>query len=139
MVFETSFRVRLAQVDSAGVVYFSRIYEYCHEAFEDLLIAGGLPLEGLLVEAGWGMPLVHTEADYHRPLRLGEALKVEVRVSEYTARRVSFGFQIIDSDGVVRARAKHVHAAVSMSDFKPREVPSAFLDALKRLDLIAQD
>lgn len=139
MAYEYRIRVRFSEVDLAGVVYFSRIYEYCHAAFEDLLRAAQMPLEGLLHSVGWGMPLVHTEADYHRPLRLGEELTITVTVPEHTDRRVTFAFVISDDQGKVRARAKHVHACVGMEDFRPREVPSEFLDGLVRLNLIAQD
>lgn len=138
VAFEYRMRVRFSDVDLAGVVYFSRIYEYCHAAFEELLRAAEMPLEGLLGKVGWGMPLVHTEADYHRPLRLGEVLVIEVTVPEVSERRVTFAFQIKDETGKVRARAKHVHACVGMEDFRPRAVPSLFLEGLARLDLIDQ-
>ena len=138
VAFQYPFRVRFSEVDQAGVVYFSRIYEYCHAAFEELLRAAGMPLEGMLHTVGWGMPLVHTEADYHRPLRLGEELRVEVEVIQPSARRVLFGFKIVDTQGKVRARARHEHACVGMDDFKPRDVPSVFLDGLARAGLIDQ-
>ena len=120
VAFETTLRVRFSDVDAAGVVYFSRIYEYCHAAFEDMLRAAQMPLEGLLHATGWGMPLVHSEADYHRPLRLGECLQVEVEVEKCTDRRVTFSFRIVDEQGQVRARASHEHACVGMEDFRPR-------------------
>lgn len=138
MAFLVRRRVRFSEVDLAGVVYFSRIYEYCHGAFEEMLRAAEIPLEGLLHAVGWGMPLVHTEADYHRPLRLGEELTIEVTVPQHTERRVTFGFRIMDDQGKVRVRARHVHACVGMDDFRPREVPSVFFDALARLELIDQ-
>ena len=137
--FQYRIRVRFSEVDQAGVAYFSRIYEYCHRAFEELLRAADMPLEGLLHQVGWGLPLVHTEADYHRPLRLGDAISIEVTVLEQTDRRISFGFRVLGEDGQVRARVKHVHACVGMEDFRPRELPSAFLDGLARLDLLDQD
>jgi len=139
VAFEYRTRVRFADVDHAGVVYFSRIYEYCHAAFEEMLRAADLPLEGLLGKVGWGMPLVHSEADYHRPLRLGEEITIEVAVSERTERRVSFAFRVLDEEGQMRARAKHVHACVGMADFRPRALPSVFLECLAKLDLIEQD
>jgi len=138
VAFEYAFRVRFSDVDAAGVVYFSRIYEYCHAAFEELLRAAEMPLETLLHNTGWGLPLIHTEADYHRPLRLGEALRIEVEVVSLTDRRVVFGFRILDAENKVRARARCEHACVNMEDFRPRTVPSAFVDGLDRLGLTPQ-
>lgn len=138
MAFESTHRVRFSDVDAAGVVYFSRIHEYCHAAFEDLLRAAEIPLESLLHKTGWGLPLVHSEADYHRPLRLGESLTIQIEVPERTDRRVIFAFRIVDQEGRVRVRARHEHACVGMEDFRPRKVPSVFLAGLARLGLIDQ-
>ena len=69
-VYETT--IRFAQVDPAKVVYFARVYEMAHEAFEELMGSLGFPVGPLFEESEWGMPLVHTEATYRRPWRLGE-------------------------------------------------------------------
>ena len=34
--FVTQLQVRFGDVDPAGIVYFPKIYDYIHEAFEDL-------------------------------------------------------------------------------------------------------
>ena len=41
-VYETT--IRFAQVDPAQVVYFARVYEMAHEAFEELMDSLGFPV-----------------------------------------------------------------------------------------------
>jgi len=46
--FEARFPVRFHDVDRAGIIFFAKILEYCHAAFEDLLAASGFPPGPLL-------------------------------------------------------------------------------------------
>jgi 1,4-dihydroxy-2-naphthoyl-CoA hydrolase len=133
--FSVPFVVRFGEVDAAGVVYFARIFDYAHRAYEDLLVAMGLPLGRILADDGWGMPLVHAEADFSRPMRLGESLIVDVSIAELAERRVSFAFAIRDAEGTTRATVRCDHAFVDMATFRGRSAPSDFVEAAHRLGL----
>jgi len=139
VAFSSALVVRFGEVDAAGVVYFSRIFDYAHRAYEDMLAAMDLPLNRILKEDGWGMPLVHAEADFSRPMHLGESLVVDVEVAELGERRVSFAFQIRDLSGQSRAEVRCDHAFVDMATFRGRTAPSAFVDGVHRLGLLRQD
>ena len=82
------------------------------------------------------MPLVHSEADYRRPWRLGEAVRVEAEIDDLTAGSVSFRYRMVDADGVVRTKVQLRHAFVELTEFKARSVPAAFTDAMRALGLI---
>ncbi len=64
--------VRFSEVDGAGIVFFSRVFEIAHAAYEAWLSEGGAPLAVVLAAADWVLPLVRAEADYHAPMRLGD-------------------------------------------------------------------
>src|SRR5207244_8910120 len=46
--FEHQLRVRFQHTDPAGIVFFTNILVYCHEAYEEFLRAGGMPLEDFI-------------------------------------------------------------------------------------------
>jgi acyl-CoA thioesterase FadM len=117
-------------------MYFSRFYELAHETYEELMRAAGLPLEKIFNEGAWGMPLVHSEADYRRPWRLGEAVHVEAEIDELTARSVSFVYRMLDSAGAVRTTVQLRHAFVELSAFKARSAPPEFAEAMRSLGLL---
>ena len=71
MPFVSTRTVRFGECDPARIVYFSRYFEYAHEAYEDMLEAGGFPLQEVFL-GSWAMPLVRAESDYTRPSRLGD-------------------------------------------------------------------
>ena len=78
MPFSYHRTVRLADTDAAGVVFFARTLALCHEAYEESLAAAGLDLNELLGAAGIVVPISRSEADYKRPLRVGDKVRVTV-------------------------------------------------------------
>ena len=133
-MFTHEFTVRFQHVDRAGIAFFARAFEYCHEAFEELLIASAQL--NVFESEGWGMPLVHAEADFRAPMRLGDRLRVTVRVAELGERSIQFAFDITDLDGELRARVRHVHAFIDLTSFRPRAVPEGLRAGLDRLGLL---
>lgn len=133
MPFTSQVTIRFHHTDPAGIVYFAKIFELFHTAFEDLLAEAGHPLSAFFEHGRpeWLMPLVHAEADFRRPLRLGETLEVRVVVDPVDDSRLAFDFEIWGADGL-RATGRHVHRAIKAATFKPTSVPADFLAALEK-------
>lgn len=136
MGFSTEFTVRFGQVDTAGVVYFSRAFEVAHEAFEELMVAMGLPMASVFEHESWGMPLVHVDADYRKPWRLGETILVDVSAVELGSRTVHFTYDFKDPEGDVRTTVRMRHAFVQLDTFKSCAVPAAIQSGLERVGLL---
>lgn len=135
MAFEHTVTVRFHEVDRAGIVFFGRAFEYCHIAFEELLTAALGHVAAGLERGGWGMPLVHAEADYRRPMRMGDRLAIALAVERVGRRSIAFAYAIRGPDGDLRATARLVHAFVDLDGFRPRDVPAELLQGLSRLGL----
>ena len=131
MAFVYARTVRFSEVDAAQVMYFSRAYEVAHEAFEELMTAAGFAPSVSFVAGKWGMPLVHTEADYRRPWRLGERVHVHAEVAEAGERNILFEYRFIDDDGQQRTRVGMRHAFVSLETFRACPAPEGLTLALK--------
>ena len=118
MAFITTHTVRFAEIDAAGIAFFSRIYEWSHFAYEEALASVVLPLMELLESSEVMMPLVHSEADYKAPCRLGDELSIEVVIVSSTQRSVTWRFTFTGQDGDLRGVVRFVCVPVSR-DFKP--------------------
>jgi 1,4-dihydroxy-2-naphthoyl-CoA hydrolase len=70
--------VRLGHTDAAGVMFFPAAFEVEQEFFERWLEAGGMSVRGMLEGAHAPTPVVHCEADYRRPVRVGDRLAVRL-------------------------------------------------------------
>lgn len=70
--------VRLGHTDAAGVMFFPAAFEVEQEFFERWLEAGGMSLRAMLDGTLAPTPVVHCEADYRRPVRVGDRLVVRL-------------------------------------------------------------
>lgn len=125
--FETV--VRLPHTDAAGVVFFARYFDLVHLAFEDFLEALGHPLEPDLFAATVGFPLVHAEADYQRPLRMGDRIAIDVSVASVRPRSFVLSYAVT-CDAAPVATAQTVHAALDVRTTSRVDLPEDLRSAL---------
>lgn len=97
--FTTQVRVRYAETDAAGVVYYGVYLTYFEVARVELLRALGLPVTE--VEArGVILPVVEARLKYLRPARLDDLLDVTLWVD--SVGPASFGFRYeVTRDGLL--------------------------------------
>ena len=77
-------------------------------------------------EAPWLAPIVHTEADYHQPLRFGDEVSVEVVSAELKERSMTIGFVIrATASQKICVTGKTSHVFVERATMKACPVPAA--------------
>lgn len=126
--------VKLQDIDAAGIVYFPRFLEYCHDAYFELLMAEGIDLPKSIQGGEYILPLVHAEADFKVPLRFGDeiAVCVEGAIKKKSSYTVLYSVHLVDDFRTLCCTAKTVHAAINRITFKPlKQVPDEILKALK--------
>ena len=108
--FVTSVRVRYADTDAEGVVYYGSYLTYFEVARVELLRALGCPVSEVR-RRGLVLPAVSAECVYHRPGRVDDLL--EVRMWLLPARRATVGFAYEVWRGAeLLASGRTQHAAV---------------------------
>ena len=125
--------VRFAEVDAAGLVFFPRYHEYCHDALEAFF--GELPggYAALFRERDLGVPTVHLETDFKSPLRFGDVARFEMAIERVGRTSVTFHHTIRrESDGIVAATVRHVVVMTRISTLTPIPVPGDILELLER-------
>ena len=133
--------VRFGECDPAGVVYYPEFFRWFHEAMESWFAeALGHPYAEVLQTVGF--PAAHTESDFRRPCRLGEALLVEVRVERLGRTSLTLGFTVLgEADGQPRATGKTVCVCIPTRaaegrgdgfDFRPQPIPDPLRQAIAR-------
>jgi 4-hydroxybenzoyl-CoA thioesterase len=116
--------VRFAEVDAAGLVFFPRYHEYCHDALEAFF--GELPggYAGLFRERDLGVPTVHLETDFRSPLRFGDVARFEIAIERMGRTSLTFHHTIRrESDALVAATVRHVVVMTQISTLTPIPVP----------------
>lgn len=127
-VFEYAFKVRLHDVDGAGVVFFARLFVHAHDAYEEFMSQLGAGLDTLIGE-GAALPVAHAGADCLVPLRHGEAIGVELAIGRLG--RTSFTVEyVFRAAGEVRARLETVHVFLDPHSRQPAALPQALRQRL---------
>jgi YbgC/YbaW family acyl-CoA thioester hydrolase len=78
-----SVKVRWSEADPAGIVFYPRFYEWFDLATEALFESLGLPWPEMFpAERIVGVPIVESGARFASPVRYGDHVRIETRVSE---------------------------------------------------------
>lgn len=124
--------VRFQEIDAAGIVYFATVISYMHDAYAAFLAARGVGLGAVLEEGTLAMPLRHAEADFLRPIRLGESLEVQIVGRSELGTKVAFYYRIIGGTEV-KAVGQTVHVFLDRKTFLRAEPSPALRTAIESL------
>ena len=132
-MFTRKTNVRMNDTDAAGVIYFANQLRIAHEVFEHFLDSVNLGVAHMLDNTDYRFPIIHAEADYKAPLKVGDALTINMTVDRIGDSSATFGFQILDRHGKEVGTAKIVHVAVDKTTWKKRPLPQELKDAFEPL------
>lgn len=125
MAFRSQLKIRFGDIDHAGIVYYPRFLHYFHVALEEFF---GQYLEvdypDLIDKHRLGLPTVHLETDFSRPLRYGDMIEVEVTVLKAGTTAITFGYRVFkageDEPWIV---GHNVAVCLDMDTFKKKDIP----------------
>ena len=136
MAFCHNFRPRFHEVDRAGIIFFGRVFEYAHVAFEEVLFTVFGDWDQLFHAHSVGLPLVNAESNFRKPIRQGEELTVESRIVRVSRGTLVFRHDIVDRTGTLRASVRLTHASIDLKTFKPIPLPAVLVDQFSAHGLI---
>lgn len=124
--------VYLKETDATGVIYFTSLFQYALETFEAYLHEKKFSLSKLL-ETGYLMPIVHAEADYKAPLRVGDSILIHLSIAHVGARSFSICSQIENASTLEKiGSVKIVHAFMKQGESSSCAVPAELLQFLQK-------
>jgi 1,4-dihydroxy-2-naphthoyl-CoA hydrolase len=129
MVFNYSRRVYLGDTDAAGVVYFAKGMEICHDAYEESLALAGVSLQQILQAGKIILPITHAEIDFLRPLFCGDQLQVSLVADLINQSEFAIAYQIYNANNLdkVLVQAKTQHVCINPEIKKRVDLPFILL------------
>jgi acyl-CoA thioester hydrolase len=122
--FVTQVRVRYADTDAEGVVYYGSYLTYFEVARVELLRSLGCPVSDMRAR-GIVFPAVDVTCRYHRPGKVDDLLDVLLWL--LPRRRASLGFVYeVRCDGRLLASGSSRHACVDVVSGRPLQLPAWF-------------
>ncbi|MFC7156162.1 acyl-CoA thioesterase [Halomarina halobia] len=126
-VFEN--RVRFAETDQQGVVFYGEYVTYQDEAVNAYLRAIDYDYDAMLA-ADWDVHVAHVDLDYRAPARFGDVIVNALGVESIGESSIRFAYRARRKrDDAVLAEGGVVHVAVD-EDGKATRVPDDFRDAV---------
>ncbi|MBC8519520.1 MAG: acyl-CoA thioesterase [Gammaproteobacteria bacterium] len=136
--FSYPHRVQLHEIDGAGLLFYGELFRLTHNAYEEMLFSNNLPLHNIIQQRGEAIPLVHADADYHQPIKLGETLTLTIQVTaignhSFTLKTLTHGF---DDGGKpqLKATVTTTHVTTSIDSGEKIPLPDALRDILQRYE-----
>ena len=124
--FTTQLQVRFGDVDPAGIVYYPKVYDFIHEAFEELWdVFIGRRYYHLMGEEHLGFPLVHSEVDFKHPLRFGERPLVRVTCFKLGKSSVGLRYQMT-VEGTLCVEAEMTVVCVKLETLASTPIPEDY-------------
>lgn len=114
-------KVRMHDTDMAGILYFARQFRFVHDALEDLTESAGFKFDKIFHEEKFVFVIVHCEADYYAPLKVGDELLVHVATEHIGTSSFTIDYQIFKQDHTHAGSAKTVH--VTLDSVKRTKIP----------------
>jgi acyl-CoA thioester hydrolase len=92
--FQHNFRVRYAETDAQGIVFYGNYLIYFDTAIYEYLKNLEFNIEGHIVNTGADFHVAHVSADYQAPARFDDDLTVEIRVFHIGRSSLVFHCQV---------------------------------------------
>jgi len=129
--FTTRVRVRYAETDAAGVVYYGNYLTYFEVVRVELLRALGRPITAIEAE-GVLLPVVEARLKYLRPARLDDLLEVSVSVDSVGPASFAFDYEVT-RDGLLLVSGWTRLAVCERDSGQAMPMPGWLRDLFKRI------
>lgn len=127
--FSTFIRVRYADTDQMGFVYYGNYARYFEIGRVEALRSLGIAYKDLETQGIW-MPVLENYSKYLKPAYYDELLEIKVNIKEKPATRIRFDYEIINPEGVLIHQGHTVLVFLEAETMKVLSFPPFISEAL---------
>lgn len=126
---ETNVRVRYAETDQMGFVYYGNYPAYYEVARVEGFRALGFPYREM-EESGVGMPVLNMSINYHGPAKYDDLLTLALIIPEMPRARMKFLYEIRNEQDKLINTGETVLAFMNMNTGRPVKMPEKMKNLL---------
>lgn len=132
-------RVRFAETDQQGVVFYGNYVTFQDEAFSAYLREIGYAYERMEAD-GWDVHVAHVDLDYRSPARFEDRIVNAMRVESVGESSMTGAYRArLADDDTLLAEGHVTHVAVDPETGRPTRVPDAFREAVVEFQDVPPD
>ena len=129
-MFRKKLRLSFYDCDPAGIIFYASIFKLAHSVYEQFL-SEIVPERNFFFDKEYVLPIIHSEADYLKPLRPFDEVEIELKVVDLRDSSFELNY-IFFIDNVSYAEVKTVHVCVRKENFNKEKLPEALTKGLGR-------
>lgn len=123
-------KINFYDCDPAGIIFYSKVFLFFHSAYEELISELELKKD-YWKNDDYVVPIVHTDADFIKPLKYGDEIEVTTQVLQLKTSSFELGYNIL-KNGEVCCKGKTVHVFVDKKNWKKKELTKEIAEGLKK-------
>ena len=128
--FETKIRVRYAETDKMGFVYYGNYAAYYEVARVEALRSLGLTYRSM-EENGIILPVLENYSKYILPALYDDLIKIVVMIKDPPGTRIKFEYELYNQDNKLINLGYTTLVFVDLKTSRPMDIPAFILDLLK--------
>jgi acyl-CoA thioester hydrolase len=131
----TTLRVRYAETDQMGVVYYANYFIWCEIGRVEFLRQLGFDYKQMELEHQCHLPVVEASCRYKSPARYDDVITIETRVAGLRSSVIKFSYRLLttrrdQAEPVLLADAETVHVSVDRL-MQKCPLPEPYLSAIR--------
>lgn len=130
-MFSTKKKINFYDCDPAGILFYGRVYELCHSAYEDLISSFNLDYN-FWENENFIVPIIHSEASYHKPIKYGETISVEILVNQLKSSSFELEYFCKNEKNEKCVVVKTVHVFIDKKTWKKIELRNEIKEGFKK-------
>lgn len=123
--YEVEVRVRYAETDKMGYVYYGNYASYFEVARVEAFRYLGFSYKELEA-SGVMMPVLEFKTKYIKPARYDDLLTIKVMIRKKPSVRITFDYEVYNQDKILLNIAETTLVFINMANNKPCTLPSNF-------------
>ncbi len=128
--FETSIRVRYADTDQMGYMYYGNYAAFFEVARTEMLRSLGLTYRSM-EQDGIMMPVLELKSKYIKPAIYDEVIKIKVIINQKPSVRIVFNYEMFNEENQLIHLGETTLVFVNMQKNKPCLPPKNFIEKIE--------
>ena len=127
---ETQIRVRYAETDQMGYVYYGNYPQYYEVGRVEAMRQLGMPYKKL-EENGIMLPVSNLTVKYLKPAYYDDLLTIKTSIKKIPEVRIEFDYEIFNEKEILLNKGSTTLVFVDLKSGRPTMAPTEMIDAIK--------
>ena len=123
-------KINFYECDPAGILFFARIFNICHSAYEAMISEFQLE-EDYWENDDYVVPIIHSEASYHKPIKYSDQVRIKITINQLRESSFELIYECRNESDELCTKVKTVHVFVDKGNWKKKKMSNKIFNELQ--------